>query len=322
VETRVAETEVNRDIVELIEDSPNELFCFFPVWSAGEYMFDLVKATNERLLVSRAALRLDHEMRLRHIFTNAGLSQDAVKRHLGSLRKQRFQLAEKPPPATREVDVALRASSRRVGLGLRVQYADITSRSAMADAEFGGVRRAVVSPEDTFVSAGGGVAYQLLEKAGSEALLNELAKFAPIPQGTVAVTSGGALPVHHVFHAASIEVGPTGEYLASKADVTETMVDVLRKAAALGVGVVWVPLLAAGVASLGQRASFEGLLEGLRAWLATAAEPTVPLTVAIVVYQERELPRHEVREVFGATLGDEFVLDPAAPAPEAEPTPS
>jgi O-acetyl-ADP-ribose deacetylase (regulator of RNase III) len=318
VERRIEESEVNRDIVEMIADSRNELFCFFPVWSAGEFMLDLVKATGDKLLMGKAALRLDHEMRLRHTFASAGLSDDAVGRHLDSLRKQRRSLAARASTSRQEVDPILSGEAKTSSLELRVMYGDITSRSLMGADEFGSLRRAVVSPEDTLVSAGGGVAYQLLEKAGPDTILNELAKFGPIPRCTVAVTSGGALPVHYIFHAATIEIGQDGSYLVSEEDVTRTMVAVLEKASALDLGVVFVPLLGGGVASLGSNESYEGLLEGIVRWNTAARDTsrTSKLVVAVVIYQERQLPRGDAFQYAETVLGADFILrqSPGTPA--------
>jgi O-acetyl-ADP-ribose deacetylase (regulator of RNase III) len=307
---RVEAGEVNRDIVEMLDDSRNELFCFFPVWGAGDFMLELVKATGDKSLIGTATLRLDHEMRLRHIFANAGLSDEAVEQHLSLLRKQRRSLAERASTPTPEADLALSAEARADSTEVRVLYGDITSRSMMGAEEFRAVRRAVVSPEDTFISAGGGVAYQLLEKAGPELVLNELAKFAPIAQRSVAVTSAGALPVHYVFHAATLEIAPDATYRVSKDDVTATALAILDKTSALDVGVVWVPLLGAGVASLEPRESFEGLLEAVGRWHAAGSASTRPgkLTIAIVIYHERQLSRGDATRSVQIVLGSHFIV--------------
>ena len=118
------------------------------------------------------------------------------------------------------------------------------------ESDVGNRRRAVVSPEDTAISAGGGVAYALLQKAGQFNILNELAKLAPVDHGDVAVTSGGELPVHYIFHAAAMMIRRDATYLIAKADVFRTMSRVLELADALDVKVLWVPLLGAGVGSV------------------------------------------------------------------------
>ena len=190
-------------------------------------------------------------------------------------------------------------------------YGDITSRSLMGATEFSDVRRAVVSPEDTFVSAGGGVAYQLLEKAGSRIALNELAKFAPIRQRTIAVTSGGGLPVHHIFHAATIKLDETGAYSVSKADVVETVGAILDTALVLTVGIVWVPLLRCwcGI-SPAQR--FFGRRAGRGSHLGSVGNTDQrspgPLRIAIVIYQERQLARARAADAVGKTLGGAYTV--------------
>ncbi|MDQ3697098.1 MAG: SIR2 family protein [Gemmatimonadota bacterium] len=310
VAARISETETNRDVTEMIGDARNDLFCFFPVWGAGQFMHDLVQATGNRPLVATAARHLDHEMRLRRIFTQAGLSDDAVGRHLQSLRQGRASIgkrgggAVRPPPET-----VLVASHAPSATDLRVIYGDISSRSLMGADEFAPRRRAVVSPEDTCISAGGGVAYALLQKAGPEIILHELAKFSKIPQRTVAVTSGGNLPVHHIFHAATIEIAPDATYVVTPEDVRATTAAALVHAAALDVGALWTPLLAAGVASMQPRDSFRAILEAVDEQRVRAPRGDAPpLTISVVIYREKDLPRHVVLDTFTSTLGTTFTV--------------
>lgn len=308
VELRVRETQISQDIVDVIDDATNELFCFFPVWGIDEFMLALVKSTADKILIGEATQQLDHEMRLRDVFSRrAGLSDDAIARHLARLRSERQALVSKPA-ARQQVDLFRSVTLENGRCRLRFLYGDITSRSLMSDAEFEGVRRAVVSPEDTFVSAGGGVAYQLLEKAGPSTILNELSKFAPIPHCSVAVTSAGALPIHYILHAAALEIGSGAEYLVSKEDVAETMQAILDKASALDIGVILTPLPGAGVGDLNPRRSLEGLLLGLLRWSESAtATGADALTVAIVIYQEGKLPRRDVDDAIADVLGDRVV---------------
>ena len=305
---RIEATEMNRDIVEVIGDSRNDLFCCFPVWGAGEFLRDLVTGTQDKPLIGGAAQYFDHDMRLRHVFAKAGLSDEAVTRHLNALHKEHSKLRSIDKAPRPDPEVIFSAAANTGTCEVRVLYGDITSRSLMGADEFGHVRRAVVSPDDTLVSAGGGVAYRLLEKAGREMLLNELEKFAPIPQRTIAVTSAGALPVHHVFHAATIEVDRAGTYAVSKDDVSLTVLAILDAASALDVGVVWIPLLAAGVASLQPADSFTALLDGVCRWhhAAAARREARGLTIVVVIYQERLLPRNEVAQALRQILGSDF----------------
>jgi O-acetyl-ADP-ribose deacetylase (regulator of RNase III) len=312
VAARVKATNINPTIVRLIDNSTNELFRFFPIWGIDEFMLTLVKATKDKALIGDASQHLDHEMRLREVFGHAaGLSEDDIALHLANLRGKRAALAAAPAvrlESERFVSLPLTSGGHR----LDVLYGDICSRSLLATDESTNPRRAVVSPEDTYVSAGGGVAYQLLQKAGSTTILNELAKFGKVRQRDVVVTSGGALPIHYILHAAALEIAPGAEYRAGLDDVAGTTITILRRATALGVGLVWVPLLAAGVAGLEAKQSFKGLLLGLAQWL--EMDPSidaVPITVSIVIYRESMLPRQDTRELIEDVLGD-HLQQPAA----------
>jgi O-acetyl-ADP-ribose deacetylase len=274
-------------------------------------MLDLVLETKKPALIAAARRWLDHEMRLRHVFVEAGLTDDAVKRHLASLREARSVIEqEKRRRTTRssEVDEFLTTQARNETAALRLMYGDITSRSLMAAEWLGSGRRAVVSPEDTFVSAGGGVAYQLAVNAGPEAILNELTKFAPIPHGAIAVTSGGSLPVHYIFHAAALEIAPNGKYLVDRSDVSAVMVEVLATASALGVGLVLVPLIGTGVAPLQPLESLEALLDGIASWVGSSDGPDgrSPVTVCVVIYQEKQVARADARDAVERVLGSTF----------------
>ncbi|HKP73907.1 MAG TPA: macro domain-containing protein [Longimicrobiaceae bacterium] len=299
-----AREQVNSDVLDVISDSKNALFALFPIWGTGAFLRDVIEASGNRSIRGEAAPHFDHEMRLRTVFAGAGLDDVAVDRHLDALRIQRRELLERPAA---QVGVPENVLSARTadGVVLRVIYGDIASRRMMASGE--PFRRALVSPEDTFISAGGGVAYQILRKAGASAMLHELAKFAPVEQGEVAVTSAGKLPLHYVFHAAAVRIDPSGVYQVDREDVRRTMGSVLRLAAALDVTFVLVPLLGAGVASLQPRESLEGIFQALAAYAAGGGSP---LTVSVVIYREAVLPRHEVQACFTSVLDAQFVPEP------------
>jgi O-acetyl-ADP-ribose deacetylase (regulator of RNase III) len=301
VERRIEETEINRDIVDMMEDVKNELFCFFPVWGAGEFMFDLVQATPDDTLRSIASRSLDHDMRLRAVFGRAGLSEEAIKKHLKSLHDQRSAVDGRKRSAQEE-ELVSTTSLPGSGARLRVVYGDITSTKILGTDGLTAARRAVVSPEDTCISAGGGVAYQLLEEAGPDVILIELAKFSPVPQRSVAVTSGGNLPVHYIFHAAALQIEEDAAYSVSPDDVEAAVADILRKASVLEIDALWIPLIGAGVASLEPLQSFEAILRGLADWDRGPEEDQIPLTVTVVIYRERDLPRHEAAESLDATF--------------------
>ena len=309
VQTRIHETGINRNIVELMERSTNELFAFFPVWGAGSFMFDVVAATNRRDITGIATRYLDHEMRLRRIFKGAGLPEDTVDRHLASLSEQRAKISKAAKSAATDPEEVLTAVHTSGRLECRVFYGDITSRSLLGSSDFGSRRRAVVSPEDTYITAGGGVAFGLLKKAGELVILNELSKLSPIKHRSVAVTSGGYLPVHYIIHAAALRIDEGPSYVVDRSDVRATAEAVFVKAIALEIGVVSVPLIGAGVASLSSGESLKGLLEAVRTVATRAGELTENLTIVVVIFRERLLPRHDLELAAKEILGTEFAVE-------------
>jgi O-acetyl-ADP-ribose deacetylase (regulator of RNase III) len=310
VQQKIKEGVVSRDVKEMLERTHrlNGLFCFFPVWGAGNFMFDLVKATGNKALNGEAEIYLDRKMRLRHMFASAGYSEKAIKKHLDSLEGKRSlskDVDNRTPP-----EIVYSAQTAQ-GLEVRVIYGDITSRSLMSSEELRLRRRAVISPEDTLISVGGGVAESLLAKAGPQQLLNELAKFhTPVAQGTIVVTSAGKLPIHYIFHAAAIEIQEDttcGEvsYEVSKSSVHATMLAALEQAAALGVDALWVPLMGTGVAPLLHEQSFDAILAAISEW---AQASTQAILIMIVIYREKELPRHVVEQCLQKTLAAHFTI--------------
>jgi O-acetyl-ADP-ribose deacetylase (regulator of RNase III)/NAD-dependent SIR2 family protein deacetylase len=309
VHDRIRETGINRNIVELMDRSQKKLFAFFPVWGAGSFMFDVVAATERHGIVGTATRYLDHDMRLRHIFRGAGLSEDTVDSHLKSLSGQRATLSAAAPSSAGTHEEVLKAVHPSGRLSCRVIYGDITSRRLMSSREFAGSRRAVVSPEDTYISAGGGVAFGLLKKAGELFILNELSKLSPIPHRSVAVTSGGHLPVQYIVHAAALRIDDGPTYVASRSDVKATAEAALAKAIALDIGVLLIPLIGAGVASLSPAESLKGLFEAVRTMASGTTAIAEPLTIVIVIFRERLLPRHDVAVVAEQVLAGEFVVE-------------
>jgi O-acetyl-ADP-ribose deacetylase (regulator of RNase III) len=235
----IDKSSVSGETVEMMNraNTADRTCAFFPIWGSGSFLLSLISASGDRSLVGTAERFLDHEMRLRHVFGRAGLDPPAIEAHLKALDAQRRRI--------HALDVrpehlwsARREAPQTV---VRVLYGDITSRSLMSAQEFAGARRAVVSPDDTCISAGGGVAYGILKKAGAQVLLNELGKLGPIPQREVAVTSGGNLPIQYVIHAAAISIGPDAKYDVTAEDVLETIEAALRVAAALHVEMLLIP---------------------------------------------------------------------------------
>lgn len=297
--------QVNPEIVSLMKqrNKDNPSFAFFPVWGAGNYFFDLATAIKSKKLWGGIERYLDHEMRLRSVFRRAGLSPDGVERHLTKLRQQRNRTNKSFPNFDERRHVICNAT--RGPLRVRAIYADITERSMMSAPQFETARRATVSPEDTCITAGGGVAYGLLRKAGPELLLPELGKLArsPVAQGDVVVTSGGNLPLHYVFHAAAAKINVDGTSTVTAADVTRTVTNVLRLAQALDVTVVWLPLLGSGTAGFHRPDSLRSTLQAIAAW-----PGDLNVLINVTILEEAELYRDEVTRAFTEVLGAPFTI--------------
>jgi O-acetyl-ADP-ribose deacetylase (regulator of RNase III) len=288
--------EIGEGIVEMMERTSkrDEPFCFFPVWGAGNFLSTLVTATRDRELNGTAELFLDREMRLRRVFKRAKLTEAAITNHIDNLRAQEKKLRSNLQKAgfpSQPPRAIFKAKDLDARVEIRATYGDIASRSMMGSSEFQSVRRAVVSADDTCLSAGGGVARGLLNKAGQYMVLNELQKFfPPINHCTVAVTSGGNLPLNYIFHAASMEINQDGAYHVSEQNVRATMRDVLDKAAALDLGAIWTPLLGAGVGPLAAVQSLDAILDAILGW----ENKTHKLTITIVVLDETHLLPNKV----------------------------
>ena len=175
----------------------------------------------------------------------------------------------------------------------------------MNSEQFQSRRCAVISPDDTFITAGGGVAEGLLAKAGPQFILNEVAKFSPIPHGTVAVTSAGNLPVHYIFHAAAIKVEQDASYLVSKESVYNAMMASLEHVETLNVDALWVPLMGTGAGELEPIESLNGILEAIRDWQFINI---MPIIIMIFVYKFTILEKYTIQNSIQEILGAQFVL--------------
>jgi len=206
---------------------------------------------------------------------------------------------------TQSSELLCTATRAESGTVLKVIYGDITSRGLMSS-EPG--RRGIVSADDTCVSAGGGVAYALLSKAGVRTILNELSKLAPIDQGDVAVTSGGDLPVHYILHAAALKIERDATYSVTQADVSRTVERALKLSVGLSVQSVLVPLIAAGVGPLTALQSFEAIVRSLL----QADLDLRSFTMSVVILKESELPRTTILDRLQALLPPDFTLQVTA----------
>jgi O-acetyl-ADP-ribose deacetylase (regulator of RNase III) len=295
---------LNRKLVELLSDMNGKYgdlrpCSFFPVWGSSNFLLRLIESTHETVLKDEAMLLLDHDMRLTALFRERGLTADAVDRHLERLKSSERSLAERAvaldPPARPVKQLAPEGSSTTI----KIVYGDITSRRVMVEEVTPGRRRAVISPEDTNLSAGGGVALSLLQKAGARMILNELGKYSPIQHGTAVVTSAGQLPLHYIIHAAVLDVDRDGGYHVTADIVHSAVRDAFAKADALGITEILVPLLGAGVAGLSPADSLQAVLRAAFDLAASGVERVV----TVVIYDERSLTHDEIHRIVDADAG-------------------
>lgn len=308
IKEQIRQGVVSARIEQLIEEKnpSNALFCFFPVWSAGVFLSDLINATHDEDLIRESEFYLDHEMRLRTVFARANLSEEAIAKHIAKLKESQEKMAQKSSKGIQRPDLAFKIRLKNSEIEIRAMYGDISDRLLMEDQEFKQLVRTVLSPEDTCLTAGGGAALALLNKAGKHTILNELAKFSPIRQGSVAVTSGGNLPIHYIFHAAALEIKEDGNYLITKQSVRQTMTAALDKALALGVGVLWVPLLGAGTAGLKPQESLSAILEAVSTW----DRQDHKMIIMVFVYPKKVYSRPDFRRCVQQTMGSGIDIVP------------
>ena len=290
VQTAIEGGAVNAEIATLFRDA-NAKFgdrrpcAFFPVWGSGNLLLDLIDGSGDGRLGRTARLMLDHRMRVRAILTKEGLGQEAIAVHLRKLDEAQQRVDRRAGAQDEPARLAVVAGSEVARTEISVMYGDISSGATMEDAGLAGQTLAVVSPEDTTISAGGGVALSLLTKAGPRMILNELAKHAPIAHGSAAVTSGGNLPVHYVFHAAAVRIRPDGTAQVDEEHIRAATTDVLRRAEALDVDRVWVPLLGAGVGGIPANDSLAAIAEAV-----VGVDTARPRRhVSVVVFRESDL---------------------------------
>jgi O-acetyl-ADP-ribose deacetylase (regulator of RNase III) len=253
---------LNRRLVEILSDlSDEDRPChIFPVWGSGRFLMRLIERLGDRSLEYNARLYMDHDMRIASLFRSHGIPPAAVDKHIARLRKAQSRLTDHKVALALPVRSAATFELKSSGATVDIVYGDITSQDLLTNYYPDNGRRAIVSPDDTMISVGGGVALSILSAAGPQFLLNELGKLSPIPHGSIAVTSAGGLPLHYVFHAAALQIDEHGDYLATVDSVRSVVNDCLTKSGALGVNVMFLPLIGAGLAGLSATDSLGAIL--------------------------------------------------------------
>lgn len=296
VRRRVEAGEISRDIVRVMDRNfrRDTQFAFFPVIGAGEFFRRLMIYAGDESLLRMAEPFYDHEMRIKSLFERNGLSEHAYFEHVKRLQQAQKRLDSAGAP----VQPVWAVQNREVpGTPTRISlwYGSLADSRLLTAGRQNAKRAAVVSPDDTFISVGGGTALALARAAGERSILHDVSKLAPISLGQVAATSAGKLPVEFIFHGASVELSNDG-VLWSEDSIYQTTQNALLAAVSLGVQVLFVPLLAAGAGRAPPSRSVHQILRAvfdLDRLLGASALSINPLIINIVVFQEAELPRHE-----------------------------
>jgi O-acetyl-ADP-ribose deacetylase (regulator of RNase III) len=190
------------------------------------------------------------------------------------------------------------ALTTRVGT-VEILVRSETIETIVADTELD----AIVSSDDSRLSKVGGVSRAIESMAGSS-IRNEVATALPLPVGTLAVTSGGRLPVRYIFHAitldANLRVIPTARTLR------QLYREILSRCEALQIERIAIPALATGAAGADFRISAEQLGEAIRAH---TANPTVLRLIVLVTPVPNAF--RAFLAVFAAPSDDEFVATAA-----------
>ena len=102
---------------------------------------------------------------------------------------------------------------------------------------------AIVNAANSELVLGGGVA-GAIRMRGGPAIQQECDAHGPVRAGEAAITGGGALPAHHVIHAASMELGGTTTSRALRS----SMQHAFRLAREKGVRTIAIPAVGTGIA--------------------------------------------------------------------------
>ncbi|MBC7778173.1 MAG: macro domain-containing protein [Phycisphaerae bacterium] len=297
---------VNKAIVSKIKETyrRHSGFNFFPIWGAGEFIFDLIQKVGGKnnALVGTANLYLDHEMRLRYVLSTEGLVSDAIIKHIESLRFQKKRYESGRKVAAKVPEIAFTIINTKANYEIQISYGDITSRRFLNDPENTKLNNIVISPDDTFLSAGGGVAYGLLEKGSKTKILHELYKFSPVEQNDVVVTSGFDLPVKYIFHVAALEIDKNADYNISTNTLDHAMQNVMKKFQGLDGHVLYIPLIGSGLGKLSPVESFNSIFNALK----TCTRSTEKRVFHIVISEEKRLGREYLKDFFETLSKPEY----------------
>lgn len=290
---------IGKEVIKLMTRLSNSerQFGFFPMWGSGRFFWDLIKISKDERLVHLSEPYLDHEIRVSDVFRRAGLSDNASAEHLKQLKIQQDKISRPQQYIKSEAIVNLQFRDK---VKIIVAYGDLSSESMLNIVTNKNGLKALVSPDDTCLSVGGGAALAIVQKSGLRRTLFELSKFSPIPLEDNVVTSGGGLPVHYIIHVAGVKITEEGAQTSPEI-IKNTVQKVIEKAIALNVDSLWIPLIGAGVAKNDPKASLESILQALKEET-TSQSLKKELNIIIAVFNESTLGRDAIKIIFQDTL--------------------
>jgi O-acetyl-ADP-ribose deacetylase (regulator of RNase III)/NAD-dependent SIR2 family protein deacetylase len=292
---------VSKEIVNLMirmKSAPNT-FAFFPMRGSGSFFKTVIQASGNEYVKRSSLPYLDHELRIRETFRQQNIGHEVIERHLQKLESIRQRLKA---PNDRLSAPPQHLQTRRVAdteLEICLSAGAITSDQLLL-----GFRRsdrgpsAVISPEDTCLSVGGGAALALAQAAGPRQIIYDLSKLAPVSLGDVVVTTAGRLPAEYILHAASTQLSEKKDGLTTTHETIKAAYrDALDKARVLRIHTLFTPLLGTGSGGRSIEDSLTALLEAVR-----SVGPEHLNLKLIIVDFERKIALQEFDQLYNRVL--------------------
>jgi O-acetyl-ADP-ribose deacetylase (regulator of RNase III) len=327
----VNEGAVNRELLKALIDLRNlgAPVGLFPITGAGNFLQATIERACTEELRNRAYSQLDHKQRVAAILRSESLSESRIQRHLATLAMQTKKLDDIRKSGGRDTEdkfirgLTLTYSQHKRSLSFsfgNIVHPKFTSfalsRAHEAENRLSvGAPSAIISPDDTCLTIGGGAALTIAHKAGGKAgshqIAREVAKQHPLELGGVAVTSAGVLPFTYIFHVAGIKIvedntpGSVNGTARSSYSIRKCFENVLGISAALGVQVLLCPLIAGGTGGISKTDSLNAIIGAffadMRKEEANPPEQRRPLHLALIEFDESAFADGSIKGLITAT---------------------
>jgi O-acetyl-ADP-ribose deacetylase (regulator of RNase III) len=135
---------------------------------------------------------------------------------------------------------------------------------------------AIVSSDDSMLSMGGGVSAAIGKLGGP--VRDEVAADLPLAVGSIAVTSGGRLPIRYIIHAITLDADE--RVIPNARTIRQLFRQIFSRCEALNIRRIAIPALATGTARVDSIVAAENLAHALRAH---TANPTVLESIVLPI---------------------------------------